>query len=41
MIIKDIGIMAGLFLILFAFWFFLLTAVAVIVGIREMTFTLN
>jgi tellurite resistance protein TehA-like permease len=33
--------MAGLFLILFAFWFFFLSTVAVIRGIRHMTFTLN
>ncbi|KAF2706221.1 hypothetical protein K504DRAFT_459529 [Pleomassaria siparia CBS 279.74] len=40
-IIREIGILAGLFLILFAYWFFFLSSVAVASGFRKMTFTLN
>lgn len=40
-IIKVIGIMAGIFIILFAFWFFCISTVAVVYGARRMSFTLN
>jgi tellurite resistance protein TehA-like permease len=40
-IIRLIGIMAGLFLILFAYWFFFITTIAVIAGFRKMSFSLN
>lgn len=39
--IKVIGVMAGIFLWLVAFWFFALSVVAVLTGSRRMTFTLN
>jgi tellurite resistance protein TehA-like permease len=35
------GIMSGLFILLFAYWFFFITTIAIIAGIRKMTFTLN
>ena len=38
---RIIGIMAGLFVILFAYWFFFITTVAVVVGAHKMSFTLN
>ncbi|CAK3967771.1 Malic acid transport [Lecanosticta acicola] len=40
-IVKVIGIMAGVFIIIFAFWFFCVSTVAVLAGIRRMHFTLN
>lgn len=40
-IIKILGIMAGLFLVLFAFWFFCISAVSVVGGAKRMRFTLN
>jgi C4-dicarboxylate transporter/malic acid transport protein len=40
-IVRIVGIMAGVFIIIFAFWFFCITTVAVIAGVRKMTFTLN
>lgn len=40
-IVKIMGIMAGTFVLLFAFWFFCISTVSVIAGIKEMTFTLN
>lgn len=40
-IVKVIGIMAGVFIIIFAFWFFCVSTVAVVAGIRRMHFTLN
>ena len=40
-IIKDMGLLAGLFITLFGYWFFLLTSLAVISGARKMKFTLN
>ncbi|EMD86184.1 hypothetical protein COCC4DRAFT_193243 [Bipolaris maydis ATCC 48331] len=40
-ILRIIGIVAGLFVVLFAYWFFLVTTIAVIVGARNMSFTLN
>lgn len=40
-ILRIIGIVAGLFVILFAYWFFLVTTIAVIAGARKMSFTLN
>lgn len=33
--------MAGLFIILFAYWFFFITIVAVLAGVRKMSFSLN
>jgi len=39
--VKVVGILSGLFVILFAFWFFCISTVAVIAGVRRMTFTLN
>jgi C4-dicarboxylate transporter/malic acid transport protein len=40
-IVRIIGIMSGLFIILFAYWFFIITTIAVIVGSRRMSFSLN
>ncbi|KAJ4356402.1 uncharacterized protein N0V89_004435 [Didymosphaeria variabile] len=40
-LIKTLGILCGLFIILFAFWFFCISTIAVIAGLRRMTFTLN
>jgi tellurite resistance protein TehA-like permease len=40
-IVRIFGIMSGLFIILFACWFFIITTVAVIVGSRRMSFSLN
>jgi len=40
-VVKVIGILAGIFLLLFAFWFFCVSTLAVISGIKQMTFTLN
>lgn len=40
-IVRIIGIASGLFLILFAYWFFLVTTIAVVVGARRMSFSLN
>lgn len=40
-IVRVIGTMAGIFVLLFAFWFFCISSVAVIAGLRRMTFTLN
>ncbi|KAF1829439.1 hypothetical protein BDW02DRAFT_651345 [Decorospora gaudefroyi] len=40
-IVRIMGIMSGLFIILFAYWFFIVTTVAVIVGSRRMSFSLN
>jgi tellurite resistance protein TehA-like permease len=39
--VRIIGIMAGLFVILFAYWFFFITTIAIIAGIRKMSFSLN
>jgi tellurite resistance protein TehA-like permease len=33
--------MSGLFIVLFAYWFFFITTIAIIAGIRKMTFSLN
>lgn len=40
-IIRNLGIISGLFVILFAFWFFCISTLSVITGVRRMTFTLN
>ena len=40
-IIKILGVVSGIFLFLVAFWFFCLTTVTVLEGIKEMSFTLN
>lgn len=40
-IVKIIGIVSGTFVIIFAFWFFCISTVAVVAGIKRMTFTLN
>ncbi|KNG51721.1 malic acid transporter [Stemphylium lycopersici] len=40
-IVRIIGIASGLFIILFAYWFFFVTTIAVIVGSRRMSFSLN
>jgi tellurite resistance protein TehA-like permease len=40
-IVRIMGIMSGLFIILFAYWFFVITTIAVLAGIREMSFSLN
>jgi tellurite resistance protein TehA-like permease len=39
--IKNLGVAAGLFIILFSFWFFCISSVAIIAGVRRMEFTLN
>ncbi|KAL5406541.1 hypothetical protein PMIN06_012377 [Paraphaeosphaeria minitans] len=40
-LIKNLGVLAGLFIILFAFWFCCISTVAVLAGVRRMSFTLN
>ncbi|KAF2725751.1 hypothetical protein K431DRAFT_259392 [Polychaeton citri CBS 116435] len=40
-IVKVVGIISGIFIIIFAFWFFCISTVAVVSGIRKMKFTLN
>jgi tellurite resistance protein TehA-like permease len=40
-IVRIFGIMSGLFIILFAYWFFFITTIAVLSGIRKMSFSLN
>lgn len=40
-IVKIIGFVAGGFVLLFGFWFFCISLVAVVAGIRHMSFTLN
>jgi tellurite resistance protein TehA-like permease len=40
-IVRIFGIMSGLFIILFAYWFFIITTIAVIVGSPRMSFSLN
>ena len=40
-VVKVFGIVSGTFVLLFAFWFFCISTVAVITGIRRMDFTLN
>lgn len=40
-LVKVLGILSGTFIILFALWFFFISTVAVIAGVREMKFTLN
>ena len=40
-IVRIFGIMSGLFIILFAYWFFIITTIAVIVGSCRMSFSLN
>jgi len=40
-IVRVVGTMSGIFIILFAFWFFCISTVAVVAGVRRMTFTLN
>ena len=39
-VVRILGIMAGLFIILFAYWFFFITTVAVLAGVGKMSFTL-
>lgn len=40
-IVRVMGILAGIFIVIFAFWFFCISTVAVISGLKQMTFTLN
>lgn len=40
-IVRVVGTMSGIFIILFAFWFFCISTVAVVAGVRRMSFTLN
>jgi tellurite resistance protein TehA-like permease len=40
-IVRIIGIMAGLFILLFAYWFIFITTVVIITGIRKMSFSLT
>ena len=40
-IVKIVGVLCGLFVILFAFWFFCMSTVAVLAGVKQMEFTLN
>ncbi|KAK5138185.1 hypothetical protein LTR08_004880 [Meristemomyces frigidus] len=40
-IVSIIGTISGIFLVLFAFWFFCISTVAVVAGIKRMAFTLN
>jgi tellurite resistance protein TehA-like permease len=39
--VRIIGIMSGLFIILFGYWFFFITTIAIFAGIRKMSFSLN
>jgi C4-dicarboxylate transporter/malic acid transport protein len=40
-VIKIVGILAGFFVILFSFWFFCVSTVSVLAGIKQMSFSLN
>jgi len=40
-VLKIMGIISGIFIFLVSFWFFALTVVAIIGGLRRMSFTLN
>ncbi|KAH9845285.1 Malic acid transport protein [Teratosphaeria destructans] len=40
-VIDIVGVLAGSFVLLFSFWFFCISTVSVISGMRKMTFTLN
>ncbi|TKA31414.1 hypothetical protein B0A50_02260 [Salinomyces thailandicus] len=40
-IVEAACIIAGVFILLFSFWFFCISTVAVVSGLRQMTFTLN
>ncbi len=40
-IIKILGVMSGIFLFLVSFWFFCLSTITVLEGVRKMSFTLN
>ena len=40
-ILRVIGAIAGIFILIFAFWFFCISTVAVVMGVRKMSFTLN
>lgn len=40
-IFKIVGVASGIFLFLLSFWFFCLSTVSVLEGVREMSFTLN
>ena len=40
-IVRVLGTICGIFLVLFAFWFFAISTVGVVAGIKQMSFTLN
>lgn len=40
-VVKILGILSGTFVLLFSFWFFCISSIAVIAGAKRMTFTLN
>lgn len=40
-IVKVLGIVSGIFVVIFAFWFFCISTMSVIGGIKRMSFTLN
>lgn len=40
-IVRIFGIVSGLFIILFAYWFFFITTIAILAGLRRMSFSLN
>jgi C4-dicarboxylate transporter/malic acid transport protein len=40
-VVKIMGVMAGIFLFLVSFWFFLLSTVAILEGAKHMSFSLN
>jgi tellurite resistance protein TehA-like permease len=40
-IVRIFGIMSGLFIILFAYWFFFVTTISVLAGVRQMSFSLT
>ena len=40
-VVKIMGIISGAFVLLFSFWFFCISTVSVIAGIKEMQFSLN
>ncbi|KAJ4368063.1 hypothetical protein N0V83_006418 [Neocucurbitaria cava] len=40
-IVRILGIVSGLFIILFAYWFFFITTIAVLAGLRQMSFSLT
>ncbi|TFK98529.1 voltage-dependent anion channel [Pterulicium gracile] len=40
-IIRLLGVLSGTFIVIFAFWFFCVSTIAVVRGVKKMSFTLN